>query len=145
MSARLKRNRLCLCLLAKTDHVLARAIIEKGNGDLVQSLYECAHSILKGNVPLKKSQKGRLRRYRKDLRALEKRKSALHERKRILQKGGFVGALLAPLAKSLLAPLLISLLQSYGFRYGIRKEIRVGRSPYVGVRSIAVTFRQSYC
>ena len=41
-----------------------------------------------------------------------KRKNALHERKRIVQKGGFVGALLAPLAKSLLAPLVISLLQS---------------------------------
>ena len=40
-----------------------------------------------------------------------KRKTALHERKRILQKGGFVAALLAPLAKSLLAPLVTSLLQ----------------------------------
>ena len=109
MSARLKRKALCLCLLAKADSALARTIFEKGNGDLVQSLCECAHNILNGNIPLKKSQKGRLRRYKKDLRALVKRKTALHERKRILQKGGFVGALLAPFAKSLLAPLLISL------------------------------------
>ena len=112
MSSLLKRNVLCLCLLAKTDPALVRAIIEKGNGGLVQSLCECAHNIVKGNVPLKKSQKGRLCRYKKDLRALVKGKTALHERKRILQKGGFVGALLAPLAKSLLAPLVISLLQS---------------------------------
>ena len=78
MSSLLKRNVLCLCLLAKTDPALVRAIIEKGNGGLVQSLCECAHNILKGNVPLKKSQKGRLRRYKKDLRALVKGKTALH-------------------------------------------------------------------
>ena len=112
MSALLKRNALCLCLLAKVDPDLARVIINKGNVNLVKSLCECAHNILKGNVPLKKSQKGRLRRYKKDLRTLVQRNTSLHERKRILQKGGFVGALLAPLAKSLLAPLVTALLQS---------------------------------
>ena len=44
--------------------------------------------------------------------ALVQRKTTLHERKRILQKGGFVGALFAPLTTSLIAPLAISLLQS---------------------------------
>ena len=64
MSDRLKRNALCPCLLAKTDTALARAIIEKGSENLVRSLCECAHNILKGNVPLKKNQKRRLRRYK---------------------------------------------------------------------------------
>ena len=73
---------------------------------------ECAHNILKGNVPLKNSHKGRLRQYKNDLQALVKRKTALHERKRILQKGGFVGALLAPLAKSLLASWLLACFSS---------------------------------
>ena len=91
MSARLKRNALCLCLLAKAEPALARAIIEKGNANMVRSLCDCAHNILKGNVPLKKSQKGRFRRYKKDLRAL-------------VQSGG--GGLLAPLPTSLLAPLV---------------------------------------
>ena len=89
MSARLNRNALCLCLLAKGDPDLPRVIINKGNKNLVRSLCECAH-ILKGNVPLKKSQKGRLRWY-KDLRALVQRNTSLHERKRLVQKGGFVG------------------------------------------------------
>ena len=106
MSALLKRNALCLCLLAKVDPDLARVIINKGNKNLVKRLCECAHNILKGNVPLKKSQKGRLRGYNNDLRALVQWNTSLHEKKRILQKGGFVGALLAPLAKSLLAPLV---------------------------------------
>ena len=112
MSARLKRNALCLCLLARAEPALARAIIEKVNENLIRS----PHNILKGNVPLKKSQKVRFRRYTKDLRALVQRKTALHERIRILQKGGFVGALLAPLATSLLAPLVISLPQSIPLR-----------------------------
>ena len=60
MSARLKRNALCLCLLAKAEHGLARTIIEKGNENLVRNLLECSHNILKGNVPLKKGQKRRL-------------------------------------------------------------------------------------
>ena len=50
MSARLNRNRLCLCLLAKTDP--ARAIIEKGNENLVRSLCERAHNILKGTADI---------------------------------------------------------------------------------------------
>ena len=112
MSARFKRNAFCLWLLANVDPDLARVIINKGNENLVKRLCECARNILKGNAPLKKSQKGRLRRYKKDLKILIQRNTSLHERKRILQKGGFVGALLAPLAKSLLAPLVTALLQS---------------------------------
>ena len=96
---------MCLCFLSKLDPDLARVIINKGNENLVKGLCECAHNILEGNVPLKKSQKGRLRRCKKDLKALV-------QRKRILQKGGFVGALLAPVAKSLLTPLVTALLQS---------------------------------
>ena len=111
MSARLKRNALCFCFLAKAETALAMAIIEKGDENLVRRLCECAHNILEGNVPLNKRQKRRLRRYKVDLRALVQRKTALHERKRILQKGGFVGALLGPLATSLLALVAIRLLQ----------------------------------
>lgn len=103
---------MCLCLLAKADPALARAIIDKGKPDLVHSLCECAQNILKGNVPLKKGHKTKLRRYKKDLRTLVIRKTGLHKKKRILQKGGFLAALLAPLATSLLAPLVTTLLQS---------------------------------
>ena len=53
MSARLKRNSLCLSLLANAEPALARAIIEAGNENLVRRLCECAHDVLTGNVPLK--------------------------------------------------------------------------------------------
>ena len=68
MSARLNRDALCLCLLAKAEPALARAIMEKRNENLVRTLCECARNFLKGNVPLKTSQKRRLRRYKEDLR-----------------------------------------------------------------------------
>ena len=92
---------MCLCLLAKADPALARDTTESGNGNLVRRLGEYSHNILKGNVSLKNNQKGRLGRYKKDLRALVKRKTALHERKRVLQKGGFVGHASLPLVSYL--------------------------------------------
>ena len=77
---------LCICLLAKADHIFAKDIIIKGKHDLIHSLCECSVNILKGNVSLKKCQKSKLRRYRKDLRALVITKTGLHLGKRILQK-----------------------------------------------------------
>ena len=41
---------LCLCLLAKADHIFAKCIIIKGKHDLIQSLCECSVNILKGNA-----------------------------------------------------------------------------------------------
>ena len=59
-----------------------------------------------GNVSLPKDQKSKLRRYRKDLRMLMLKKTGLHKRKRILQKRGFLSALLVPLATSIPLPLV---------------------------------------
>ena len=111
MSARVKRNALCLHLLTKADGKLIKAVIANGKGELVDSLCECAHNILKGNVALKATHKAKLRRYRGLMRSLVKRKVAKNKRK-ILQTGGFVSALLAPLATSVILPLVKSLLRA---------------------------------
>ena len=65
MSARVKQNALYLCLLAKPDHTVVKAIITKGKPDLIQYLCDRALNILKGNVPLKKCLKSKLRRFKK--------------------------------------------------------------------------------
>ena len=111
MSARVKRNALCLHLLTKADGKLIKAVIANGKQELVDSLCECAHNILKGNVALKTIHKAKLRRYRGLMRSLVKRKAAKNKRK-ILQTGGFVSALLAPLATSVILPLVKSLLRA---------------------------------
>jgi len=53
-------------------------------------------NVIKGYVPLTKRQMTNLRRKRYDLRSLSKRKTPLRTKRKILQKGGFLGALLPP-------------------------------------------------
>ena len=77
---------------------------------LVDCLCECADNILRGNVPLTKPQKEKLARNKAGLRALTKKSVSLKKKKAILQKGGFLGSLLAPIA-SVVAPLLSTLFQ----------------------------------
>jgi hypothetical protein len=64
----------------------------------VDCLCECADNILRGNVPLTKLQKEKLKRNKAGLRALTKKSFSLKQKKAFLQKGGFLGSLLAPIA-----------------------------------------------
>ena len=65
-------------------------------------------NVLKGNVPLTNPQMSKLRPRRHDLRALPLsiKKTSLAKKRKIIQKGGFLSALLAP-ALSALAGLLL--------------------------------------
>lgn len=65
--------------------------------DLILSLVECAENIIRGNVKLTPLQFRRLKRYRTELERLTKRKASQNNQKTLLQKGGFLGALLGPL------------------------------------------------
>jgi len=62
----------------------------------IDCISECAKNIIKGNVPLTNRQKVRLRRSRNDIRALSMKKTSLRKKRKILQKGGFLTALLPP-------------------------------------------------
>ena len=59
------------------------------------SICECAYNTLNGNVPLTPAQHRKLRRYNKQLRTLANRKKSQKVKKRTLQSGGFLGALLS--------------------------------------------------
>ena len=76
--------------------------------DLLTCFSECALNILKGNVELSRSQLQKLRREKHNLRQLASKRTSLTKKRRILQKGGFIGSLLAPVL-SLLAPVVGSL------------------------------------
>ena len=108
MSRLAKRQVLCLQLLNRTHNTkLRKAILEYADAELTSALCECAHNILRGTVRLTPREKARLRRYTSDLRAIANRKTAVTRRRRILQqKGGFLPALLAPLALTVFMPLL---------------------------------------
>ena len=105
MSSRVRKHADMLKVLAKTKPATCKAIMQNADKDLVDCLCECAHNILKGNVPLSKPQKTKLTRHKQDLRAIAKKTTRQKEKKDILQKGGFLPALLAPLLAPVIAPL----------------------------------------
>ena len=71
------------------------------NKDLVHCICECAQNLLRGKVPLNKKQKTALSRRKKNLRELLHRNVSWTKKKRIIQRGGFLGALLGPIVSIL--------------------------------------------
>ena len=105
MSAKLKKYSSHLKVLARSKPRVCKLMVKEADAGLFNCLCECAYNILKGNVRVNASQLKSLSRYKKELRALVNcRKKLLYKRK-VLQKGGFIGALLKPLA-GIAAPLV---------------------------------------
>lgn len=96
MSDRLKKNFEKLRLINESSPKMRKRILSNCKPDLLCCLCECAMNVLKGNVPLKKSQKSKLSRFRHMLRKLALKKTGVKIKKRIVQTGGFLGALLTP-------------------------------------------------
>ena len=110
VSQRLKKHANELVYLQKARPCIRKHLITNADRSLVDCLCERADNILRGNVPLTKLQKEKLARNKAGLRALTKKSFSLKEKKAILQKGGFLESLLAPIA-SVVAPLLSTLFQ----------------------------------
>lgn len=106
MSARFHRNSTKLKDLHKASAKKKRQILKTASTDLICCLCECALNIRQGNVPLSSKQFGKLKKYHKQLKALSRKSSSVKTKQKVLQSGGFIGALLAPLAKLLLGGLL---------------------------------------
>ena len=73
-----------------------RQYVRKCDTEFVNCVSECAKNLIKGNVPLNNRQMTNLRRKRNDLRTLSKKKTSLRTKRKIIQKGGFLTALLPP-------------------------------------------------
>jgi len=106
MSKRVRKYLPVLRRINKLGDKAKRDFVRKCDRGFLDCISECAKNVLKGNVPLTDRQKTKLRRSRKDLRALSIKKTALRNKRRILQKGGFLSALLPPVL-GVLASLLI--------------------------------------
>jgi hypothetical protein len=110
VSRGLKKHASDIVYLQKTNPCIRKNFITKADRSLVDCLCECADNILRGNIPLTKLQKEKLKGNKAGLRALAKKSVSLKKKKAILQKRGFLGSLLAPIA-SVAAPLLSTLFQ----------------------------------
>ena len=65
--------------------------------EFLDCVCECVKNVLKGNVPRSSSQKQNLSRHRKQLRKLSSKKTLKKKKIEIIQRGGFLGALITPI------------------------------------------------
>ena len=75
------------------------------SGDLLNCICECTSNLTKGCVELTPSERRKLRRHKRAILQIINRKTSSSNKKKIIQKGGFVGAILGPLIGSVLLPL----------------------------------------
>ena len=101
---RLKRNASTIKLLCGTNPSLRKAVVEKSKDDLIRCLCDISFNILKGTAPISQQHKKRLAKHKSSLRKLIDRKLPLKKKRKIIQSGGFLSALISaaiPLLSSL--------------------------------------------
>ena|SRR6476469_3588337 len=65
--------------------------------EFINCICECCKNVIKGNIPLTTNQKKALLRHKKTFRKLVLKKTPTKQKRRLIQTGGFLGALLTPL------------------------------------------------
>jgi len=101
MSLRVKKYLPVLKRIRKLGDRARRDYVRKCDREFIDCVSECAKNVIKGNVSLTDRQKARLRRNRNDLRAVSLKKTSLRTKRRIVQKGGFLTALIPPVLSAL--------------------------------------------
>ena len=101
MPDKLERYIDLLQLLQKATPSQRKHIIEMANGDFIRLLCECCLNVLRGNVPLSPARKRNLKKFAPIIRQVasrkDKNKSLKRKRELLVQQGGFLPALLAPI------------------------------------------------
>ena len=126
MSSRVRRQAPILKVLANAHPHVCRSILKGADKDLLHCLSECAYNILQGNVHLTPNQKASLTKYKQKIRQVANKRTALKQKQKIVQTGGFLPALLAPLLTSVIAPLAGEAVK--GIAKAIRKKKKHGKS-----------------
>ena len=97
-SSRVRKQAPILKYLCKANPRQARAIINTADNELLNTLCECSLNVLQGRIPVTPHQKQKLRRFKNQLHTLASKNASLTRKKKLLQKGGFLSALLSPIA-----------------------------------------------
>jgi len=102
MSQTLKKFSPYLRVLQKSSPKVLNTLTKKHcSPEFIKCICECAKNVLAGNVALSPEHKRRLKRYKHSLRKLALKKTSMKSKKKIVQSGGFLGALLGPIVKVL--------------------------------------------
>lgn len=98
MSSRLKKHLELLKLIKKAKPEHRKILIKTAEQSLILCLCECIDNILRGNVKLGPKKKKELAKYTIVLRKIANRETSKEaKRKLLIQQGGFLPALLAPI------------------------------------------------
>ena len=100
MAKRLQRNLELLKLLKNCKTKAQRkAILKLADKDLIKCLCDCAYNILHGNIKMSRQKQCALKKHGHVIRKFANKKRGGLEKKRdfLIQKGGFLPALLAPI------------------------------------------------
>lgn len=101
MSQTLRKHVPFLKSLYKVNDIKKKQILKSKCCDVsfIRACEECIYNVLKGAVPLTPAQKRKLSRKKKLMRKFILKKTSLNGKAKILQTGGFLGALLGPIIR----------------------------------------------
>ncbi len=96
-SKNLIKNKEIIILCSKLKTPLLKKIIKYSDKDFIHAISEICDNVIKGNVPLTKHQFKGLKRYYKHLKIIANKKKSIALKKKHIQVGGFLPALITPL------------------------------------------------
>jgi len=100
--SRLENNQAFLQLLATTNPAQRNQLIRTASQDQLNSVCECAHNILRSNVPLSSDQIRKLRKHRSVVYRIADKRVPLGQKRKILeQNGGAIAAILIPVISAI--------------------------------------------
>jgi len=94
MSERLRAIHKELTKLKKLGPNARKKFFKTCSKDCIVKVCECNKNVFNSNLKFKPSHLKKLGRYKQTLRALASKSTSLAKRKQLLQRGGFIGALL---------------------------------------------------
>ena len=115
LSQRLRRHQDDIRALGRAKAEKRRRMLRESSNDLILALVDAAKMIINGEVTLTPRQLSTVVRHRPNFERLVKPSTSVSTKRRIVQEGGFVGALLGPLLKIGL-PLIGNILGGLGGR-----------------------------
>lgn len=99
-----------LYALLKSKCKARKAILKSCDNNLIQVIGEIVQNILNGNIRLNEKQKKFLEKYKRELRLINrhntKTKSIVNKRKILVQRGGFIQAIIGALLSSAIGALI---------------------------------------
>ena len=103
MSRNLKKFADCIIRLHEASPRLKKNILADviKKDCFIKCICECSNNLLHGVVPLTEAQKKKLSKKKKTLRLLSSQKTSLKKKRKLIQSGGFLGALLGPIVSVL--------------------------------------------